>query len=164
MSEEKEQDGGVKVVDRRRIDEDGETRNQEQTASAVAAEASAASEASASAPPPDAAPEPSGEPSTSDDPAGADSADAAESAFQALPPIDFTAFVQSLAQQALMLMGVLPHPESGERVRELALARQTVDLLQMLHEKTQGNLTDDEKRLLEALLHDLRLAFVQLSQ
>ncbi|MFH1812013.1 MAG: DUF1844 domain-containing protein [Pseudomonadota bacterium] len=131
----------VKVVDRRRLDESGDERPEE--AAAPAAEPARAAD-------PDPAPD-------------LHRHDEKES--ESLPPlIDFAAFIQSLAQQALMHLGVLPLPETGERQRDLGLARQTIDILNMMHEKTRGNLTADEKRLFEAILHDLRLVFVQVSQ
>jgi len=161
MSEEQERDAGVKVVDRRRLDEDGDERSAsaepEQERRPDAGAAAEREPAAASEPP--SASEPAAESETPSERASDHDAGAG-----APFPIDFTAFVQSLAQQALMHMGVLPHPESGERVREMGLARQTIDILQMLHEKTQGNLSADEQRLYDALLHDLRLAFVQVNQ
>jgi hypothetical protein len=74
-------------------------------------------------------------------------------------PIDFGTFVMSLASSALMHLGELPAPE-GERRPNLPLAKQTIDILGMLDEKTRGNLTAEEARLLEHLLLDLRLKYV----
>ncbi len=77
------------------------------------------------------------------------------------PPIDFTAFVLGLASTAMIQMGAAPEPETNEVRKNLVLARQTVDLLGMLREKTRGNLTDDEQRFFDALLYDLRVRFVE---
>ncbi|MCC6748674.1 MAG: DUF1844 domain-containing protein [Deltaproteobacteria bacterium] len=79
-----------------------------------------------------------------------------------LPAIDFSTFVLSLSTSALVLLGEAPDPE-GNRQRDLPLARQTIDILGILEEKTRGNLTDDEQRLLADVLYDLRLRFVSTS-
>lgn len=76
-----------------------------------------------------------------------------------LPPIDFTTFVLSLSTSALMHMGLSPAP-SGDVPVDLALARQTIDLIHLLHDKTRGNLSGEEERLLDRVLVDLRMKFV----
>ena len=78
--------------------------------------------------------------------------------------IDFANFVESLAQEALVHLGVLQHPETGKSERNLPLARQSIDILEMLQSKTQGNLEAGEKKLMHAVLHDLRLLYVQHSK
>jgi hypothetical protein len=76
-------------------------------------------------------------------------------------PIDFYTFVLGLASSAFVHLGDAPHPETGEPGKpELGLARQTIEILDMLREKTKGNLTDEESAFLENLLMDLRLRFV----
>ncbi|WP_373044055.1 DUF1844 domain-containing protein [Vulgatibacter sp.] len=76
-------------------------------------------------------------------------------------PIDFTTFVFSLGSSALMHLGDAPHPETGEVRKELALAKETIDLLALLQQKTKGNLTAEEERFLGALIYDLRLRFIE---
>lgn len=76
-----------------------------------------------------------------------------------LPAIDFSTFVLSLSTSAMVHLGEAPHPD-GTTQADLLLARQTIDILAMLRDKTAGNLTDDERRLLDELLYDLRLRFV----
>ncbi len=78
-----------------------------------------------------------------------------------LQPIDFSTLCLSLSTSALIHLGVMTHPETGQIEPHLPLARQTIDTLGMLQEKTQGNLTKDEGRLLEHLLYDLRLKYVE---
>ncbi len=78
--------------------------------------------------------------------------------------LDFTTFVLSLGSSAAIHLGDLPHPEDGERKRDLPQAKQFIDLLGLLRDKTQGNLTDDEARFLDGLLYDLRLRFVEASR
>ncbi|ACG71321.1 Domain of unknown function DUF1844 [Anaeromyxobacter sp. K] len=76
-------------------------------------------------------------------------------------PIDFYTFVLSLGSSAFVHLGDAPHPETGEIAEaNLLLAKQTIDILSMLAEKTKGNLTDEEARFLENLLTDLRLRYV----
>jgi hypothetical protein len=81
-----------------------------------------------------------------------------------LPHIDFATFVLSLSHSALMHLGEAPHPETGKVEKNLLLARQTIDLIGMLDEKTKGNLTGDEERLIGQILYDLRMRFVELSK
>jgi hypothetical protein len=83
---------------------------------------------------------------------------------ETLPHIDFATFVLSLSHSALMHLGEAPHPETGKVERDLALARQTIDLIGMLEEKTKGNLTGDEERLVGQILYDLRMRFVEHSK
>lgn len=79
-----------------------------------------------------------------------------------LPPVDFSSFLLSLATSALYHLGLVADPSTGQPgTQDLPLARQTIDTLAMLDEKTRGNLTDEEKRLLESLLAELRLRFVE---
>jgi hypothetical protein len=84
----------------------------------------------------------------------------------AAPPIDvdFTTFVLSLSHSALMHLGEAPNPDTGGLDKNLALARQTIDLIAMLEEKTKGNLTGDEERLLGQILFDLRMRYVELTK
>ena len=81
-----------------------------------------------------------------------------------LPHVDFTTFVLSLSHSALMHLGEAPSPETGEIEENLALARQTIDLVGMLEEKTRGNLTGDEERLVAQILFDLRMRYVERSK
>jgi hypothetical protein len=77
-----------------------------------------------------------------------------------LPPASFAVLVGTLGTQALALLGQIPHPESGKVEIDLPYARHFIDTLQVLEEKTRGNLTPDESRVLSELLHELRLAYV----
>ncbi len=77
------------------------------------------------------------------------------------PPADFLHFVSGMAAQALMQLGAIENPLEGGRKTDLAAARYSIDCLQILAEKTKGNLTDEEDRYLRAALHDLRMRFVE---
>lgn len=79
-------------------------------------------------------------------------------------PISFSTFILGLASTTLIHLGEAPDPESGQRSPNLELARQSLDLLELLERKTKGNLTQDEQRLFQSLLTDLRLKFVNLSR
>ena len=82
------------------------------------------------------------------------------------PPVDFTGFVLSLATSALYHMGFVGDPERDEPAPEadLPLARQTIDTLEMLQHKTRGNLDAEEDHLLEGVLYELHLRFVEVSK
>ena len=77
-----------------------------------------------------------------------------------MPEIDFGMFVMSLASSVLVHLGEIEHPDSRERTANLPLAKQTVDILGMLRDKTRGNLTQEESQLLDNLLYDLRMKYV----
>jgi hypothetical protein len=80
---------------------------------------------------------------------------------ESLPSIDFSTFVLSLSHSALMHLGEAPHPETGAVDKDVAMARQTIDLIGMLEEKTKGNLTGAEERLIAQILYDLRMRYVE---
>jgi hypothetical protein len=80
-----------------------------------------------------------------------------------LPSIDFSTFVLSLSHSALVHLGDAPTLEDTREVH-LPLARQTIDLLGLLQDKTRNNLTASEERLLDQALTDLRLRFVEVSR
>jgi uncharacterized protein DUF1844 len=82
----------------------------------------------------------------------------------ALPKIDFATFILSLSHSALMHLGEAPHPETDKVEANLSLAKQNIDLLGLLEEKTKGNLTGDEERLLAQVLFDLRMRYVERSK
>ena len=79
---------------------------------------------------------------------------------QPLPEVNFSTFVFSLSTSALVNLGELPDPMTEEFCQNLALAKQTIDILGMLQEKTQGNLDHEEANLLKSLLYELRMKYV----
>ena len=82
-----------------------------------------------------------------------------------LPPPDFASLVISLGTSALYHLGLMQDPQTGEPGEtDLLLARQTIDTVEMLREKTRGNLDADEEKLLQSLLTDLRMRFVEVSR
>ena len=80
-----------------------------------------------------------------------------------LPKVDFSSFCLSLGTSALYHLGMVGDPQTGEAAAEpnFELARQTIDALEMLSEKTRGNLDTEEKRLLDGLLYELHSGYVE---
>ena len=82
----------------------------------------------------------------------------------AMPEASFGLLVTTLTTQALSALGMIPDPASGESVANLPMAKHFIDILGVLEQKTSGNLDDEEKRLLNESLHQLRMAFVMAGQ
>jgi hypothetical protein len=81
-----------------------------------------------------------------------------------LPKADFLTLVASLASQASIHLGLVPHPlKKGQIEKDLAQARFAIDMIGVLETKTRGNLDDEEKRVLERVLADLRMRYVEAS-
>ncbi len=78
-----------------------------------------------------------------------------------LPEINFISFLFSLSTSALIQLGEIEDPVSQKMVKDLPLAKQTIDLIGMLKEKTKGNLAPDEEKLIENILYDLRIRYVK---
>lgn len=133
--EEKQQDKGFTVQDRRRFSP--ETGEAQENAPEIKEEAK----------PVAAAANPT---------AGAGEAPADE-----LPEIDFSTFVISLSTQALFHLGEIANPQSGQPEVDIPVAKQMIDILGMLQEKTKNNLTPNESRLMGDILFDLRMKYVE---
>lgn len=80
---------------------------------------------------------------------------------QAFPEINFTGFVFSLSTTAMYHFGDFPDPVTKEAKRNLPAAKQTIDILSILKTKTEGNLDEDEKQLLDGILFELQMRFVK---
>jgi uncharacterized protein DUF1844 len=78
-----------------------------------------------------------------------------------LPEINFPTFIISLNASALVNLGAIEDPASGKKVKNLLIAKQTIDILSMLEEKTRGNLTEEEEQILKNILYDLRIIYVK---
>jgi hypothetical protein len=76
----------------------------------------------------------------------------------------FIEFIMMQAQQAMLFLGRLPHPSTGETMVNLEAARMFIDYIDMLKEKTRGNLSNDEEKVLGSILSDLQISFVQVSK
>ncbi len=77
-----------------------------------------------------------------------------------VPPASLEMLVTMFASEAMMALGQLPNPATGQLSISLDHARYAIDMLQMLQEKTKGNLDPNEAKMLEDLLHQLRMLFV----
>lgn len=91
------------------------------------------------------------------------SGDDAPAGQQAAGPmdLDFSTFVISLATSAQVGLGAVPHPETNQAVQNFPAAKQMIDILALLKEKTRGNLTEDESSLLDQVLHNLHIHYVR---
>ena len=78
-----------------------------------------------------------------------------------LPEINFPTFIISLNASALVNLGAIEDPASGKKVKNLLIAKQTIDILSMLEEKTRGNLAEEEEKILKNILYDLRIIYVK---
>ena len=133
MDQDDEQRRGFQVKDRRRFSETGEARP------------SAAEEP---APAPEAGPQATASPPR-EQPAPDE-------------PVTFSTFVLGLSTQALLHLGEIPNPVSRAIERDLVAAKQVIDILGILREKTRNNLESAEESLLDSMLYDLRMRYVQL--
>jgi len=156
MSEEEKQEKKFQVKDKRRFNEEGAQREEEtvekdlgkETAGA-GTEKAASGEESARA-----GKEQEGEKAPKD----------GEKPSADLPEINFATFVVSLSSSVFIHLGLAPDPMTNETMRELPLAKQTIDILGMIQEKTRGNLTKEEGQLMESILYDLRMRYVEESK
>ena len=78
-----------------------------------------------------------------------------------LPEINFATFIFSLNHSVLVHLGIMDDPSTGKKVRNLPIAKQTIDILGMLKEKTKGNLEEDEEKMLKNILYDLRMIYIK---
>jgi hypothetical protein len=78
-----------------------------------------------------------------------------------LPEVNFTSLVFSLSSSALFHLGEIPDPQTGEKKKDLPLAKHAVDTIAMLKEKTVGNLSEEEQKFVENVLTDLRWRYVK---
>jgi hypothetical protein len=81
-----------------------------------------------------------------------------------LPEASFPNLVNQIAMQAMLALGGMEDPQTKRRMVDLGVAKFHIDTLDLLREKTQGNTTEEEQKLLDQALYELRNAFVQISQ
>ncbi len=155
MAEDEEKEKGFKVEDRRRFSQEGELKPEHRRADDESKHASG--------------------PVSGDDEAGSRTAGfagepkaaAAETGAQwdsGPSDLTFASFVVGLSTEALALLGEMPHPATGERTRDLRAAQQLIDILGILRAKTRGNLDHDEESLMDAILFDLRMKYVEIAR
>ncbi len=140
MSEETGDEKGFKVHDKRRFTDEGEARE----------EAMEQAREPVEEPPAEPAPGP-----------GAESAPEPEDRRQELPPINFSTFIISLSTQALMHLGEMSNPVTGKVEKDVEVAKQTIDIIGMLSDKSKGNLDETEEQLVREVLYNLRMKYVE---
>lgn len=86
--------------------------------------------------------------------------EAAEAEQTPLPEVNFNTLIFSLSSSALLHLGEIADPHSGEKKKDLGLAKHTIDTIAMLKEKTEGNLDEEEAKFIESILTDLRWRYV----
>jgi len=98
------------------------------------------------------------------EPAASEAGSAEQAGHGPLPPADFSSHISSLATQVLYALGGIEDQRTGQRHVDLDLAKYHIDTLSMLEKKTDGNLDDDEKKLLDQALYQIRMQYVQVAQ
>ena len=78
-----------------------------------------------------------------------------------LPEVNFSSLVISLSSSALLHLGEIADPHTGQKTKDLDMAKHTIDTIALLKEKTKGNLTDEENKIIESVLTDLRWLYVK---
>ncbi len=89
--------------------------------------------------------------------------DSTGNAAYGLPKVTFSTFILSLSSSGMVQLGEVPEPESGQIMKNLPMAKHTIDILSMLKDKTSKCLNPDEARLLEGILYELRMKYVMLT-
>ena len=141
MPEDKE--GGFKVTDRRLFNPDGSLREDAQAQEVIAENSHHAQFTEESTFP----------------------EDLPEGDLQAMPEQTvFTEFLMGVASSAFIYLGLVEHPATGRRQVDLNAAKESIDMLVMLRNKTKGNLTRGEEKFFEDLLADLRMQFVSMKR
>ena len=148
--EEKQDRRGFKVEDRRRFTDSGEARPESQETPQPERPADSASQATASQ-------------ASASQASAAPASGITQSARAEVPPFDlnFSTFVISLSTQALAHLGEIQNPIDPQMAVDLGAAKQLIDILGILKEKTKGNLDQAEAGLLDNVLYDLRLRYVE---
>ncbi len=138
--EKKETDKGFVIKDRRLFDESGDARGEEAVSPEEKKPAEGADKGFETSP-------------VENDPA--------ETGNEPLPEINFASFIFSLSTTAMYHFGDFPDPVTKEATCNLAAAKQTIDILSILKIKTEGNLDEGEKQLLDGVLYELRMRYVK---
>jgi hypothetical protein len=164
-----EEQPNFKVTDRRLFNADGSPRDlppeekqeteKQETPAAVPQEAAAAAPVAEEPP---AAPEQEVSAGAAPESLGAEEEFTEEELADARDPASFVSFVMSIASNAASALGMMEHPVTHQRDVDVELGKHWIDILGMLQKKTTGNVSSQEKRMLEGLLADLRMQYVSL--
>ncbi len=152
MDDEEEEQSSFKVTDHRMFTTEGEIREQQQPEQGEQAPPQKEE-------PPKASQEEKPEPEASQEPSQKEEAEgtAEQDPSQG---VNFASFLLSLATTGMVHLGEIPEPSSGQKMEDLEAARQMIDILGILKEKTEGNLSAEESHLLENVLYELRMKFM----
>ena len=149
MDDEKEEQDGFKVTDRRQFTTEGDIRKQQQpdpgTQEAPPQEEEPPKASQQKKPQPEAAQEDDQKEEANQDPGQG---------------VNFASFLLSLATTGMVHLGEIPEPSTGQKMEDLEAAHQMIDILDILKEKTEGNLSAEESHLLENVLYELRMKFM----
>ena len=153
-----------KVTDKRLFNADGSPRDLPPEEKPEPKVATAPEAAAAPAPAPEATvPEPEVPPAVTAEAApGEEEEFSEEDLADARDPASFVSFVMSIASNAASALGMMEHPVTHQREVDVELGKHWIDILGMMQKKTEGNLTPQERRMLEGLLADLRMQYVSL--
>lgn len=143
MEESDERNEGFKVTDKRRFTTEGESKGETDARDRESVETESAK--------------------VEQEPESRKEERSEQTQTKELPPLDFSSFILSLANTALFQLGLIKGPETGIE-KDLQGARQTIDIIALLEEKTRGNLTDQEQKIVSEALYQLRMAFVDASK
>ena len=150
----------IRIVDRRMFTPEGELRPDFQPDDTLEAPAETSDAAPAPPPPPASAKEPESPAEAGHEETAAGGEPPAE---PQEPRSDFASLVRSLATTAYSALGLVPDP-SGSRRSDVAIARQMIDWLAVLEQKTRGNISFEESDFLVRVLYELRLAYVEMTR
>jgi len=81
-----------------------------------------------------------------------------------LPEVNFTSLIFSLSSSAFYHFGEIENPQTGQKEKDLPMAKHAIDTIAMLKEKTEGNLTEEEKKFIDSILNDLRWRYVKATE
>ena len=127
------EDKGFTVRDRRSFDEEGDLKDEKETKEAAGPE-----------------PKPEEEKKQTEAPKN-----------QPLPEVNFNSLIFSLSSSALLHIGEIADPQTGEKRVDLPMAKHSIDIISMLMDKTKGNLDNEEQKFIDNILADLRLRYVK---
>ncbi len=150
MNDEEDEQSNFKVTDRRQFTAEGEIREQQQPDSGEQAPPRKEEPPKAS---PEEKPRASQEPSQKEEAERTGEPDPSQG-------VNFASFLLSLATTGMVHLGEIPEPSTGQKMEDLEAARQMIDILGILKEKTEGNLSAEESHLLENVLYELRMKFM----
>ena len=108
----------------------------------------------------DGTPRPVTEEQPAETPSAAAASETKEKSGEARPPIDFPSYILGYYTQGMVLLGEVPNPYTNKKEEDAESARNIIDILALLEQKTKGNLSSEENQLMESVLYELRMKFM----